>query len=116
MKIHFEFRGYSPEQDTALDCSFWLKTDNLKITVEWVDGEPEEVLIYAPDDKYESYISSDAFKHMAVLVQGQYKTLEQIFDWVSANIDSFIAEEEQEWMDQAAMREELSSLYLTGRV
>lgn len=116
MNINFEFRGYSPNRDTALYCSFWLKTDDLTITVSWADGEPEEVLIYAPNDTHESYISTDAFKYIAVLVDGKYQTLQQIFDWVSQNIDAFIAEEEQEWADESAMREELSSPYLTGRI
>lgn len=116
MKINFEFRGYEPEADTALDCSFWLTTDNLKVTVSWADGEPEEVLIYAPDDSHETYVSNDAFKHMAVLVDGEYKTLQEIFDWVSANIDSFIAEENLQWAEESVMRDELSSPGLTGRI
>lgn len=110
----FLFKGFDPETTSDRDFSCNIETDQCRLSIEWDGGDAEEVLINS--DKGTTYIDANDYEKVAVLCNGEWMTIASLIDWIAANIDSFIAEECEEYYDELRMRQELSSPYLSGRI
>lgn len=115
MDLHFEFRNFDVN-DTTESCSFLIKSDELKFHVSW-DGWAEETLVYMEaENSDETFIAKDSYEFFYVKVDGQLKSLKEIFEWVEKHLQEFIDVNIREIEDELKHEEYLRSPYLTGRI
>lgn len=90
-----------------------FKTDQgVDVEVLFEGGEATYIFV----DDLEFKTSDDFLKGLFVKVNGNPITLMGIYQSAESQYDDVMAEVEQDMIDEIAMREELSSPYLTGRL
>lgn len=111
----FQFKDFDESVHSSSFCQFSIFTDNLKIDVYWQDDVPAEIFCYSKNNTSETFISEYVYASFAVLIGGEWKSIEEIMDWVSDNIDVWVEEELQEIEDYRQYCNDVSSVYWSGR-